>query len=455
MLPIIARSIFRLQERMLGRRSFAILAELEQSQWWTREKIDELRLQRLQDVVQAAWDHSPYWQTTMRDHGIAPSDMRCLADLRRFPLLDKETLRARREEMVWRGEGPRMQLMRTSGSTNEALQFYTNSNREAQINAARMRGHRWVGMERGEKEMYFWGSPIELNKQDRIKRLRDWLVNDGLSNGFALKPELAPRYFAYWKRWRPKCIFGYPCSLALMAVMASAAGINLGSLADCGLKMIVTTSEILADVDRKAIADAFGVPVYDSYGLREGGLIGHECDRFTMHCMDEQLILETIDPATLQPTEGEGELVLTNLVGKVMPMIRYRTGDIVTLSNEACECGRNLSSLRISGGRVADFVVTDNGTWIPGYAFIYICRSIKGITNFQIIQERKGRIRALLVVDGNFPSDGVGQVRQAVQKRLNSSNEIIVELVDALAPSPSGKYRPVIGKLAAELRSKT
>ena len=83
--------------------------------------------------------------------------------------------------MVWRDEGPRLQLVRTSGSTNEALQFYTNSNREAQINAARMRGHRWVGMERGEREMYFWGSPIELSKQDRIKRIRDWLVNDGLT----------------------------------------------------------------------------------------------------------------------------------------------------------------------------------------------------------------------------------------------------------------------------------
>ena len=153
---------------------------------------------------------------------------------------------------------------------------------------------------------------------------------------------------------------------------------------DCGLKMIVTTSEILTDVDRKAIADAFGVPVYDSYGLREGGLVGHECDRFTMHCMDEQLILETIDPDTLQPTDGEGELVLTNIVSKVMPMIRYRTGDIVTLSNDPCPCGRNLGSIRISGGRVADFVVTNNGTWIPGYAFIYICRSVKGIVNFQL-----------------------------------------------------------------------
>jgi len=452
MLPSIARTFFRVQERMLGRRTFAILRELDESQWWPRERIDELRTQRLRAVVQSAWDHAPYWRTIMEQCGFVPGDIRSLADLRRFPLLDKEAVRARGEEMVWREEGPRLQLLRTSGSTNEALQFYTTSNREAQINAARIRGHQWVGMQRGEKEMYFWGSPIELSKQDRIKRLRDWLVNDGLTNGFALKPELVPQYVEYWKRWRPKCIFGYPCTLALMAGMASAAGIDLSALRHFGLEMIVTTSEMLTDIDRKAIVDAFGVPVYDSYGLREGGLIGHECDRFTMHCMDEQLVLETIDPETLQPTEGEGELVLTNIVSKVMPMIRYRTGDIVTLSNEPCPCGRNLSSIRISGGRVADFVVTSDGTWIPGYAFIYICRSVKGIVKFQVHQQRQGQLRVLLATDGHFPSDGIMQVRQAVQKRLNSSDEVVVELVDDIPPSPSGKYRPVIGKLAEELR---
>jgi phenylacetate-CoA ligase len=452
MSPLIARTLFRLQERMLGRRSFAVLDELERSQWWPRAKLDELREQRLRALVQAAWERSPYWRKTMREHEIAPESIRSVSDLRRFPLLEKETIRARREEMVWHDEGPRLQLVRTSGSTNEALQFCTNSNREAEINAARMRGHRWVGMERGEKEMYFWGSPVELNAQNRVKRIRDWLVNDGLTNGFALKPELVPKYVDYWKRWRPKCIFGYPCTLALMVPMAAAQGIGLGALRGHGLKMIITTSEILTAVDRRTIAAAFGVPVYDSYGLREAGLVGHECDRFTMHCMDEQLILETIDPDTLQQTDGKGELVVTNIVSRVMPMIRYRTGDIVTLSNAPCSCGRSLSSVSISGGRVADFVVTDNDVWIPGYAFIYICRSIKGIVNFQLVQERKGELRVLLATDRQFPFDGIKQVHQAVQKRLNSSDKIHVELVDEIRPAPSGKFRPVIGKLAAELR---
>jgi phenylacetate-CoA ligase len=454
MLPLLARTFFRLQERMLGRRTFAIISELEQSQWWPRERLEALQLQRLRDVVATAYRCTPYWRAVMDQAGFSPAEIRSVADLQRFPLLEKETIRARREEMVCRETGRRVQLVRTSGSTNEALQFYTNSHREAHINAARIRGHQWVGVRKGEREMYFWGSPVELSKQDRIKRIRDWLTNDGLTNGFKIKPKLVPQYVEHWKRWRPKCIFGYPCSFVLMITMARSAGISLGELRQRGLKTIVTTSEMLTDIDRRTIAAAFGVPVYDSYGLREVGLVGHECQHQTMHCTDEQVILETVDPSTLEPTDGQGELVITNIMSPAMPIIRYRTGDIVTLSRARCPCGRVLSSIKISGGRVADFVVTSDGMWIPGYAFIYICRAVPGIVKFQVHQEREGQIRVVLATDNNFPPDGTEQVRHAVRKRLNSDDEILIELADDILPAPSGKYRPVIGKLAERLLKK-
>jgi phenylacetate-CoA ligase len=453
MIPLLARTMFRLQERMLGRRSFAILTELRQSERWPRHRIEELQMQRLGEVLAAASEHTPYWRGVMDACGISPGDVRCLGDLRRMPLLTKDTLRARREDMVWRDEGKRLTMVRTSGSTNEALPFYTNSNREAHINAARMRGHEWIGVRRGDREMYFWGSPIELSKQDRIKRIRDWFVNDGLTNGFEIRPESVPEYFEFWKRWRPKCIFGYPCSFSLMAMFARSQGIDLSQLTDHGLKVISTTSEMLTDVDRELITEAFGVPVYDSYGLREGGMVGHECEHFTMHCMDEQVILETIDPDTLDPTEGEGELVLTNIVSRVMPVIRYRTGDIVTLSKAPCPCGRTLSSVKVSSGRAADFVVTSDGKWVAGYFIIYICRSVPGIVKFQLIQRETGRMTVQLVTDGEFPPDGAERVRRAVCQRLASDDEITVEQVPDIKPAPSGKYRPVVGKVAQSLRA--
>jgi phenylacetate-coenzyme A ligase PaaK-like adenylate-forming protein len=451
MLPIIARTIFRAQERMLGRRSFAILRELNRSQWWPRERLDELRLSRLQSIVRTAYTHTPYWRGVMDERKIGPEDIRSLDDLGALPLLTKDTIRERREEMVWKDEGQRVSLIRTSGSTNEALQFYTSSTREAHINAARMRGHEWIDVRRGEKELYYWGSPVELSKQDRLKHFRDWLINDGLTNGFEVTPQRVREYVQQWMRWGPKCLFGYPSTFVLTASMAEQEGIDLKQLRKRGLEVICTTSEMLGDVNRRIISEAFGVPVYDSYGLREAGLIGHECEHATMHCIDEQVILETIDPETLEPTDGEGELVVTNIAGPAMPVLRYRTGDIVTLSSEPCPCGRSLSSVKISGGRVADFIVTDQGKWVVGYSFIYICRSVKGIVKFQVVQERLGEIRILLATDDRFPADGAAQVEKAARARLASTDRIVVELVDDIRPAPSGKYRPVIGKVAEKM----
>ena len=451
MLPIIARTLFRIQERLLGRKSFAYLAELLESERWPRERLDALRLDRFRQIVATAYARTPYWREVMDAKGIAPDSIESLDDVRRFPFLVKDTIRQRRQDMVWRDEGPGVALVRTSGSTNEALQFYTSSTREAQINAARMRGHEWVGIRRGDRELYYWGSPIELNAQGKIKRIRDWLINDGLTNGFEITPERVKGYFEQWKAWRPKCIFGYPSTFALTVTMARQQGIDLGELKRRGLKVIITTSEVLTDVDRQMTADAFGVPVYDSYGLREAGLVGHECDHGTMHCMDEHVILETIDPQTLEPTDGEGELVVTNIMGPAMPVIRYRTGDIVTLSDEPCPCGRTLSSITISGGRIADFVLTDQGKWVVGYSFIYICRSVKGIVKFQVQQDRVGEIRILLVTDANFPADGIEQTIAATRARLGSTDEIVVELVDDIAPAASGKYRPVVSKVYEQM----
>ena len=450
MLPLIARTNFRIQERLLGRRTFSYLRELEETQHWSRAKLEQLQFDRLRQVVAAAYNKTEYWQSTMKQHGLAPGDICLLDDLQKFPLLEKETVRAERERMVDRAGRRRLMMVRTSGSTNEALQFYADSDREAQINAARIRGHRWIGVNKGDREMYFWGSPIELSKQDRIKRFRDRLINDGLTNGFEIKPELVRHYYEYWMQWRPKCIFGYPNSLMLMTVMARPQHLDLKALGPRGLTAICTTSEMLTDVDRQLISAAFGVPVFDSYGLREAGLIGHECRHQVMHTMDEQLLLETIDPQTLEPTAGEGELVVTSIYSTVMPMIRYRTGDIVTLSSEPCRCGLSLHQLKISGGRVADFVVTSDGRWIPGYAFIYICRSVPGVIKFQVRQERPGAIHVLVATDDQFRGDGVEQVARQTRDRLRSDDEVTVEVVDDIQPTRSGKYRPVVSQVAEQ-----
>lgn len=446
-----ARAFFRVHERLLGRGTFSVLRQLEQSQWWPQERIRALQLERLQGLVASAWAHCPYWRTLMERHGIAPESIRSLDDVRRFPFLEKPAIRASREEMVWRNEGPRIRIARTTGSTNASLEFYTSASREAQISAARMRGHASVGIRPGDREMYFWAAPVELKAQSWLRHVRDMLRNDGFTNALELTPELVPQHVQNWRLWRPQCIFGYVCSFVVLARMAQHAGVDLTVLRDCGLRAIVTTSELLGEENRRLISEAFGVPVYDSYGLREGGLVGHECSHQTMHTNDEQLLLEVIDPRTLEPADGEGELVLTFLGSRVMPIIRYRTGDMVTLVRERCPCGRSLGGLRMTGGRLTEFLVTGDGRWISGAVFMYVVKETPGILQLQVRQERLGRLRVLLARDKDFPPDGVERVQAAIRRRIGGHDEIAIEMVEEIPPCASGKQRLVISEVSRQM----
>jgi len=449
---LVARGIFRLQERLLGRRTFSILRRLEQSQWFPRERIRQLQLARLGELLAAAYEHTPYWREVMDANGVAPETVASLEDLRRLPLLEKATIRARREQMAWPGEGPGVRLARTSGSTSGALAFYTSASREAAITAARIRGHRWIGIDVGDTEVYFWGAPVELSGMTRLKRLRDRLANTPLSSASVIDAGVVREHAAAWRRCRANCLFGYPSSFCLFARVARQVGVDLTDLPAAGLRAICTTAEMLTERDRATIRNAFGVPVYDSYGLREGGLVGHECEHLTMHTVDEQLILETIDPGTGRPTAGEGELVLTNLTSRVMPVIRYRTGDRVALSARPCPCGRSLGRVKVAGGRLHDFVVTGDGRWVGSIAFSRICSAVPGIVKFQVRQERLSEIRLLLAVDEDFPADGAARAAAAARARLADGDRLAVEIVDDIKPAPSGKYRPVVSKVAEQLR---
>jgi phenylacetate-CoA ligase len=112
----------------------------------------------------------------------------------------------------------------------------------------------------------------------------------------------------------------------------------------------------------------------------------------------------------------------------------------------------NLHNLKISGGRIADFIVTADGKWVVGYSFIYIARSVPGIVKFQAQQERQGEVTVLLATDDRFPADGAQRVAEAARARLGGNNKVEVKIVADISPAASGKYRPVVSTVGDQLR---
>ncbi|MEW6254022.1 MAG: phenylacetate--CoA ligase family protein, partial [Planctomycetota bacterium] len=267
----LARSVYHAQEAAMHRPTFAMLAELERTQWLTREAIEALQARRLNTLLQTALDHSPWHAERIRAAGleaVVRTGAATLADLARLPTMDKKDARDNVERLVWRGVPGGAFRYTTGGSSGEPLIFHFGRARQASDAAGRMRARRWWSVEPGEREAYLWGAPVELNKTDRIKTLRDRLVNQLVLNAFAMSPARMDEYLDALAAWRPKCLYGYASSIALLAAHAEARSRRLRLP---GLRVVCTTGEPLYPHQRELIGRVFGAPVANEFGSRDIG----------------------------------------------------------------------------------------------------------------------------------------------------------------------------------------
>jgi phenylacetate-CoA ligase len=398
---LVSSLLFPLHERLKGHSTVAVRRELEKTQWWSPERLRELQLQRLQALLRHAQVEVPYYRRLFGESGLDSTDFQDLDDLCKLPFLDKPLIRAHQEELKSaRARG--LARFNTGGSSGEPLIFFIGKERVSHDVAAKWRATRWWDVDIGDPEIVVWGSPIELGSQDRIRYWRDRLLRTHLLAAFEMSDAKLDDFINAIRRIRPRMLFGYPSALAHIARHARRRGRPMD---DLGIRVAFVTSERLYDHQREEIEAVFGCPVANGYGGRDAGFIAHACPRGRMHITAEDIIVEIVDPGgRVLPAGESGEIVVTHLATADYPFIRYRTGDIGTLSADPCPCGRGLPVLQAIEGRSTDFIVARDGTLMHGLSLIYIVRDIPGVANFKIIQEDMDYTRFLLVTGDGFRS---------------------------------------------------
>lgn len=444
---LVSGLLFPLHERLKGHSTVTVRRELEDSQWWSVEELRGLQLRRLQALLRHAGDQVPYYRRLFDERGLSPADFQCLADLEKLPFLDKPLIRAHQEEL--KSEQARgLARFNTGGSSGEPLIFFIGKERVSHDVAAKWRATRWWDVDIGDPEIVVWGSPIELGSQDRIRYWRDRLLRTHLLAAFEMSEEKLDGFLRTIRRIRPRMLFGYPSALAHIARHARRRGQPMD---DLGIRVAFVTSERLYEHQREEIEAVFACPVANGYGGRDAGFIAHACPEGRMHITAEDIILEIVDPqGRVLPAGKSGEIVVTHLATADYPFIRYRTGDIGTLSPETCACGRGLPLLQAIEGRSTDFIVARDGTLMHGLSLIYIVRDIPGVANFKIIQENIGHTRFQLVTASGFDPACIAVIQAAARARLGETVRVDVELVPEIAAEASGKFRYVVSRVTPD-----
>ncbi len=233
---------------------------------------------------------------------------------------------------------------------------------------------------------------------------------------------------------------------------------GLDPRSDTSLRIAFIGAEPHSEDMRRRIEEAYGVEAFNSYGLTEmsGPGVAFECpEKNGMHVWEDSFIMEIVDPGTLEPVpEGEeGELVLTALRRKGMPLLRYRTRDLTRVLTEPCPCGRSHRRIARLKGRTDDMFIVKGVNIFPIQVEQVLLRLLGVGSNYRIHLEREGDrddMKVLVEVTGEIWHGNVKELRELqrhIREELRSEILVspLVELVEpgALAQSEGKAIRVV------------
>ena len=432
------------------------LGELERTQFLAPENLRLLQFERLKTVIEHAYNHCPFYARRFSEWGVKPQDLREPLDIQKFPILTKKDIQANWREMVATNvERSELVENRTGGSTGKPLFFYVDRERMETRKAATIRHNRWAGYDVADKAGIIWGATRDMTHIFEGKTpLRDLLFERSIVLDASSLSDTGMEQFAKRLRsYRPKVLLGYANSLYLFAAFIEEK--NLGGITACS---VITTAESLYPDQRQKIEKVFGCPVFDRYGSRETSVIASECERHTgLHLNAECLLVEILEDGKPAAHGRSGEVVITDLLNRGMPLIRYEIEDRASFSRETCPCGRGLPLLRGIEGRVTDFILTPSGKYVSGAALtIKLIAEVPGIAQAQLVQEDVGSVKFKLVRGASYSSSTEEILRKKALEFLDKDVRVLIELVDEIPREPSGKYRfsiSLVGKDRQSARS--
>ncbi|RII27482.1 MAG: capsule biosynthesis protein CapK [Geobacter sp.] len=408
------------------------------------EKAREEQLQRLRTIVRHAYAQSDYYHERFDESGITPDKIEKLSDLQYLPLLTKDDIRANKERMTAHNI-PKTNLVqkKTSGSTGVSVELYMDKDSGEWKRAVTIVYDRWAGWDIGERVGAIWGNP-ECYQNWRMYLRNMLLTRHCYLDTLKMDEQSMLFYHSTLLKKKPTILFGHAHSLFLFARFMEQKG-----LSDIKPKGIISTCMVLHEFERETIERVFGCRVTNRYGCEEVSLIACECTEGNMHINCDTLIVEFIRDDKPVPAGEPGSIVVTDLTNYGMPMIRYKVGDVGILSaTTSCACGCTYPIIESLEGRVADYVVTPNGSYISGISLTEnFAMYLPGVKQMQIVQERIDFLVFRIVKGELFTEQTVQTVNHLAHERFGDQMNWQIEYADSIQSEKSGKYRFCISKL--------
>lgn len=423
-------------------------AELEQAYTGQEHALVQQRHLRLAQLLLHAIDTVPYYNdlTALRQEIKSNPE----AALAKFPVIDKAVLRGSFERMLSSRPDKHTLTNTSGGSTGEPVRFIQDVDYRDWAEANKNLFSGWIGHRPGDCHVKIWGAPRDIfgGGTSWKKMLRNFAVNETILNCYRVGPQQWDDFTQKLNSLRPSLLESYADAGYEYAryVLDQQHQIHQP-------RGIITSAGLLLPHMKHTIAKAFNCPVLNRYGSREVGDIACSCPQGdSLHVSELTHFVEIVTPDNQPCPPGvEGELQITVLTNRSMPLIRYRIEDRATWDAAPCPCKRHTKMLASIAGRSNDYLIAADGSQVNGTALTTLLYEFPEVRRFQFRQSPDHSIAMLLEPQPGVASEHfdtiAAKARAKMVTLLGEAATIATETVSDIPPTPTGKHRYVVNEL--------
>jgi len=403
----------------------------------------------LKDILLYSYNYIPYYKKIFDEISLISNGKIQLDKFKQIPILTKDIIRNNFNDLLasnWKKMGGEKNT--SGGSTGEPVKFIQGKNYKAwNYYASKLYYNKMLGKEMGEKEANLWGSERDILRGDiGLKaKITNFLYNRIFLNSFTLTEEKLYSFVERINKFQPKSMWCYVESLFELAKFIKNNDLKIHSP-----EIIISTAGTLSPKICNFIEEVFDTSIYNQYGSREVGPIACQCrEKKDMHVFPWANCVEIVDKKN-QPVnpEKEGDVLVTTLTNKCMPLIRYKIGDMaVKAKSSKCSCGRNTTKIRKITGRATNHFRLKDGTQIHGEYFTHLFYFRNWVKKFQVVQKDYDKVVCKVIKQKEPNQEDIKEIEKKIKKVMGKKCKVKFNFVKEIKPSKSGKYLYTISRI--------
>jgi len=396
------------------------------------EQRREVQSRRLKDTVARVYQNVEFYRKKMQEIGVEPGDIKTIDDIVKLPFTTKKDLRDNYPFGLC--AAPESQFVRihaSSGTTGKPTAVpYTRKDLE-NFSECVARAICCGGGTNKDVIQIAYGYGLftgGLVLHDGATKLGAGVIPISGGN--------TRNQLTLMKDFKSTILACTPSYAMFLAESLQEAGIKPEELS---LRIGIFGAEPWSNEMRKKIEEGLGLVAYDIYGLSEimGPGVAMSCSQQDgLHVAEDHFYPEILNPDTLEPvTEGTvGELVFTHLTKEAMPLLRYRTRDLSSITRESCQCGRTNARMGRILGRSDDMLIIRGVNVFPSQVESVLLEVPEVSANYVIIVDRQGTMDTIEVkveLDEKYIPDEMGElarITDMIKHKLNSVLRIGVKV---------------------------